>query len=66
MNTKMILAALMVSMSLAACAKKEEPAEAPMTEPAPVPEAAPMDEAPPAEEAMPPADGAAAETPPAE
>ena len=28
MNTKMILAAIALSLSLAACAKKEEPAEA--------------------------------------
>ena len=61
MNAKLILAALVVSMSLAACAKKEEPAEAPPAEAPPA--EAPAAEAPPAEappaETPPPADGAA-------
>jgi hypothetical protein len=64
MNTKMILAALALSLSLAACAKKEEAppaAEAPAAE-APAAEApaaeAPAAEAPPAGEA--PADSATA------
>ena len=54
MNTKMILAALALSLSLAACAKKEE-AAAPAAEPAPAAEA-PAAEAPAAEA---PADAAA-------
>jgi hypothetical protein len=70
MNTKMILAALALSLSLAACAKKEE---------APAAETPPAAEAPAAAETTPPADAAApadaapagdaaapAETPPAE
>lgn len=67
MNTKLILAALALSLSLAGCAKKEEPAEAP-AEAAPAeaaPEAAPAEaapaEAPPAE--APPADAPPAEAP---
>jgi hypothetical protein len=71
MNTKMILAALALSLSLAACAKKEEaaPAEAPAaTEPAPMSEA-PATEAPATDPAAPtgeaaPTDSATA-TPPA-
>lgn len=54
MNAKLILAALMVSMSLAACAKKEEPAEMPPPAEAP-PAEAPAEMPPPAEE-VPPAD----------
>lgn len=69
MNTKMILAALALSLSLAACAKKEEaaaPAEAPAaTEPAPAAEPAPADPAAaPADPAAAPTDSATA-TPPA-
>jgi ribonuclease E len=73
MNTKLILAALMMSLSLAACGQKDEaPADA-TTEPAPPADTAPA-EAPPAETApmdstapdatTPPADTTA--TPPAE
>jgi hypothetical protein len=70
MNTKLILAALMMSMSLAACGQREEaPAEA-TTEPAPPADTAPAEATPPAETApmdsttqegtMPPADTSAA------
>lgn len=61
MNTKMILAAIALSLSLAACAKKEEaaaPAEAPAAE-APAPDAA-------AGQAGDAAAQAPAETPPAD
>ncbi len=61
MNTKMILAAIALSLSLAACAKKEEAA-------APAADAAPAAEAPAAEapaEATPPADAAPTEGAPA-
>ena len=67
MNTKMILAAIALSLSLAACAKKEEApaAEAPAAEVAPAPaEAAPAADAAPAEAA--PAEAAPAEAAPAE
>jgi hypothetical protein len=67
MNTKMILAALALSLSLAACAKKEAPMEAAPSE-APAAEAAPT-EAPAADAAAPaegaPADAASETTPPA-
>jgi hypothetical protein len=75
MNTKMLFAALMLSLTLAACAKKDE-APADMTsEPAPAAEPAPADTMPmeegmptdgtaPTDETAPPAD--AAETPPAQ
>lgn len=69
MNTKLILAALMMSLSLAACGQKEEaPAEA-TTEPAPPADTAPAEATPPAETApmdsttdgtTPPADTSAA------
>lgn len=61
MNAKLILAALLVSMSLAACGKKEEPAEMP----APAEEAPPA-EAPAADESAAPAEAAPAEAAPAE
>jgi hypothetical protein len=67
MNTKMILAALAVSLSLAACAKKEAPAETPP--PAAEAAPAPADAAPPADAMAPPADTTAtppADAPPAE
>lgn len=66
MNTKMILAALALSLSLAACAKKEEAApaaEAPAAE-APAAEA-PAAEAPAAEAPADSATAPAGETPPA-
>jgi hypothetical protein len=68
MNTKLILAALMMSLSLAACGQKDQAPDA-TTEPAPPADTAPpadqpMDSTtPPAEEGMPPADST---TPPAE
>jgi hypothetical protein len=71
MNTKLILAALMMSLSLAACGQKDEaPAEA-TTDTAPPADVAPAD-APPADAApmdgtTPPADGTAPDaTAPAE
>jgi hypothetical protein len=72
MNTKMILAAIALSLSLAACAKKEEaaaPAEAPAAEaPAPDAGAAASDAAGAASDAAAPAADAAApaEQPPAQ
>jgi len=68
MNTKMILAAIALSLSLAACAKKEEaaaPAEAPpAAEAAPAPDAAATGDA--ASQAGDAAAQAPAETPPAD
>jgi hypothetical protein len=75
MNTKMILAAIALSLSLAACAKKEEaaapeaapaetaaPAEAPAADTAAPAETAPADTAAPADgSATPPADAPAEE-----
>jgi hypothetical protein len=73
MNTKMILAAIALSLSLAACAKKEEaaaPAEAPPAAEAPAPDAgaAASDAAGAASDAAAPAADAAApaEQPPAQ
>jgi hypothetical protein len=67
MNTKMILAAIALSLSLAACAKKEEaaaPAEAPPAAEAPAPDAAAQGDA--AGQAGDAAAQAPAETPPAD
>jgi hypothetical protein len=71
MNTKMILAAIALSLSLAACAKKEEAAPADTAPAAEAPAAAPAETTPPADaapmDAAPAGDAAApAETPPAE
>jgi hypothetical protein len=67
MNTKLILAALMMSLSLAACGQKDQAPDA-TTEPAPPADTAPpadqpMESTAPPEEGMPPADST---TPPAE
>ncbi len=51
MNTKLILAALMMSLSLAACGQKDE-APAAATEAAPPADTAPADATPPADESM--------------
>jgi hypothetical protein len=67
MNTKMILAAIALSLSLAACAKKEEaaaPAETPPAAEAPAPDAAAQGDA--AGQAGDAAAQAPAETPPAD
>jgi hypothetical protein len=67
MNTKMILAAIALSLSLAACAKKDEaaaPAEAPPAAEAPAPDAAASGDA--ASQAGDAAAQAPAETPPAD
>jgi hypothetical protein len=78
MNTKLILAALMMSLSLAACGQKDQAPDA-TTEPAPPadtapPADAPMDSTtppaegtePPADTTTPPAEGDAAEPAPAQ
>jgi PBP1b-binding outer membrane lipoprotein LpoB len=82
MNTKLILAALMMSLSLAACGQKEEAAPEATTEPAPPADTAPMETppaetapmegttpegtTPPADTTTPPAEGDAAEPAPAQ
>lgn len=67
MNTKLILAALMMSLSLAACGQRETPAEA-TTEPAPPADTAPAEATPPAEgtDLDATSEGATEETAPAE
>jgi hypothetical protein len=72
MNTKLILAALMMSLSLAACGQKDQAPDA-TTEPAPPADTAPPSDTPPADQSMdsttPPAEGtppADSTTPPAE